>query len=54
MSDAELPVAKADEAFDENDRLIDPELRKQLEEILAELVNEAELNAAAAREQVAA
>jgi chromate reductase len=52
--DAELPVAKADEAFDENDRLIDPQLRHQLEEILAELVNEAELNVAAARERVAA
>jgi chromate reductase, NAD(P)H dehydrogenase (quinone) len=47
--DAELPVSKAHVvpgAFDENGRLIDPELRKRLEEILAELVSEAEQTAA--------
>lgn len=52
--DAELPVAKGDQAFDENDRLIDAQLRQQLEEILAELVNEAEINAEAALDPVAA
>lgn len=39
--DSELAIAKADEAFDESGRLADPELRRRLEEILAELDNEA-------------
>jgi chromate reductase len=51
--DKELPVSKADEAFDEAGHLRDHELRERLEEILAELVSEAEQNAVA-REQVAA
>jgi chromate reductase, NAD(P)H dehydrogenase (quinone) len=40
--DRELPVAKADTAFDERGRLSDSGLRDQLEEILDELVAEAE------------
>jgi chromate reductase len=46
--DADLPVAKAHVvpgAFDERGRLADPELRRRLEEILAELVSEAEQSA---------
>jgi chromate reductase len=38
----ELPVAKADHAFSEDGRLADPELREELEEILAELLSLAE------------
>jgi chromate reductase, NAD(P)H dehydrogenase (quinone) len=44
--DLELPVPKADSAFTEDGRLADPELRDQLEEILAELVSLAEQSAA--------
>jgi chromate reductase len=51
--DKELPVSKADEAFDEAGRLRDHELRERLEEILAELVSEAEQDAAV-RTRVAA
>jgi len=40
--DRELPVAKADHAFTEDGRLADPELREELEEILAELLSLAE------------
>lgn len=43
--DRDLPVSKADSAFDEDGRLIDHELRGRLEETLTELVSEAELNA---------
>jgi chromate reductase len=43
--DRELPVSKADSAFDEDGRLLDHELRGRLEETLAELVAEAELDA---------
>ncbi len=50
--DRELPVAKADEAFGESGRLEDRELNQQLEEILAELVSEAEQDIAA-RTQIA-
>jgi chromate reductase len=38
----ELPVPNAETAFDEQGRLADPELRRQLEEILAELVDAAD------------
>ena len=51
---SELPVAKADSAFEENGRLADPELRKALTEILAELVSEAEQTEAAAAAPIAA
>ncbi len=44
--DTDLPVGKADEAFDNDGRLADPLLREQLAEILAELVSEAEQTAA--------
>ncbi|MGH2983005.1 MAG: NADPH-dependent FMN reductase [Solirubrobacterales bacterium] len=40
--DRELPVAKADQAFTDDRRLADPELREELEEILAELLSLAE------------
>ena len=40
--DRELPVAVADEAFDADRKLADPELRDQLERILAELTAEAQ------------
>jgi chromate reductase len=43
--DSELPVAKAQHAFEENGRLAEPELRKALAGILAELVSEAEQTA---------
>jgi chromate reductase len=45
--DRELPVSKADEAFDEAGHLKDHELRERLGETLAELVSEAEQDAAA-------
>ncbi len=51
--DAELPVAKAAEAFDAGGRLSEPELRAQLTEILAELASQAE-QTNAARESAAA
>jgi chromate reductase len=51
--DKELPVSKADDAFDENGHLKDRELHSELEEILAELVSEAEQDAVAG-ERVAA
>jgi chromate reductase len=44
----ELPVAHADEAFTEDGRLVDQELREQLEEILAELIDVAEQDAPSA------
>lgn len=40
--ETELPVAHANEAFTEDGRLADPELREKLEEILAELASLAE------------
>lgn len=40
--DLELAVAGADEAFDESDQLIDPEMRKQLETVVEELLSAAE------------
>ena len=49
----ELPVAHADEAFTEDGRLADPELRDQLEEILAELVALAEQAAPSAARRLA-
>jgi chromate reductase, NAD(P)H dehydrogenase (quinone) len=52
--DRELPVAKADDAFDESGRLVDHELNQQLEEILAELVSEAEQDLAIREQRVAA
>jgi chromate reductase len=51
--DRELPVSKADEAFDEAGHLKDHELSERLAETLAELVSEAEQDAAA-RDRVAA
>jgi chromate reductase len=52
--DAELPVAKAHkDAFEANGRLADPELRRALAGILAELVSEAE-QSASGREPAAA
>ena len=44
--DEELPVAHAHEAFTEEGRLREPELRERYAEILAELVSEAEQAAA--------
>jgi chromate reductase len=46
--DSELPVARANSAFDETDRLVDPDLDRQLSEILTTLVHEAELSLAVA------
>jgi chromate reductase len=40
--DEDLPVAHADEAFTEDGRLADPELRERCEEILDQLVSQAE------------
>jgi chromate reductase len=46
--DLELPVPTAPDAFDEEGRVADPELRARLEEILAELVDAADQRYAAA------
>jgi chromate reductase len=46
--DRELPVARANSAFDEADRLVDPDLDRQLAEILTELLHETEITLAAA------
>ena len=43
--DRELPVAEADERFDADGRLNDPEVEEQLAEIVAELVDAAEARA---------
>ena len=40
--DEELPVAHADEAFTEGGRLADPELRERFEDLLDQLVSQAE------------
>ena len=45
MLDAELPVAEADERFDADGRLTDPEVEERLGEIVAELVEAAEARA---------
>lgn len=42
--DRDLPVARADSAFDESGRLLDPHLEGQLAEIVTELVYEADLS----------
>jgi chromate reductase len=52
--DRELPVAKAEDAFDQRGRLRDQESRRQLDEILDELVSEAEQDAALREQPVAA
>jgi chromate reductase len=44
--DAELPVAEGDERFDESGALVDAEVAEQLSEILAALVETAEIRAA--------
>jgi chromate reductase len=44
--DAELPVAEADERFDADGRLVDPEIEERLGEIVGELVAAAETRAA--------
>ena len=44
--ETELPVPHADDAFTEDGRLADPELRDRLEEILEELVSQADQLAA--------
>jgi chromate reductase len=46
--DRDLPVARADSAFDEAGRLLDPHLEAQLGEIVTELVYEADLSLRAA------
>ena len=46
--DRELPVANADEAFDEQGRLLDPDLEAELGGILLELAAEATRESAAA------
>jgi chromate reductase len=43
--DADLPVGRANEAFDADGDLVDPALRARLEELLRELVAEAERSA---------
>jgi chromate reductase len=47
VSDRDLPVAKANDAFTDDGRLADLELHERLEETLAELVAQAEQSAAA-------
>jgi chromate reductase len=42
--DRELPVARADSAFDETGRLVDPHLEHELAEIVSELAYEADLS----------
>jgi chromate reductase, NAD(P)H dehydrogenase (quinone) len=46
--DRDLPVARADSAFDDAGRLLDPHLEAQLAEIVTELVYEADLSLRAA------
>ena len=43
--DSELPVARADQAFDEDDRLIDPDQREALAGLLGELIESAHIHA---------
>ena len=52
--DAELPVADADERFDADGRLTDPEVEERLGEIVAELVEAAEARAEGLRARAAA
>ena len=52
--DRELPVAEADERFDADGRLNDPEMQEQLAEIVAELVGAAEARAAGLAARAAA
>ena len=51
--DAELPVAEADERFDADGRLTDPEVEERLGEIVAELVEAAEARAEGLRARAA-
>jgi chromate reductase len=51
--DAELPVAEADERFDADGRLADPEVEERLGEIVAELVTAAEARADGLRARAA-
>jgi chromate reductase, NAD(P)H dehydrogenase (quinone) len=46
--DRDLPVARADTAFDRTGRLVDPHLESQLAEIVSELAYEADLSLSAA------
>jgi chromate reductase, NAD(P)H dehydrogenase (quinone) len=46
--DRDVPVGRADDAFDEVGRLVDPHLEEQLAEIVTALVYEADLSLAAA------
>jgi chromate reductase len=41
--EGELPVARADEAFDSDDRLANAELQERFEELLADLIEQVEL-----------
>jgi chromate reductase, NAD(P)H dehydrogenase (quinone) len=52
--DAELPVAEADERFDAEGRLTDPEVEERLGEIVTELVEAAEARAEGLRARAAA
>jgi chromate reductase, NAD(P)H dehydrogenase (quinone) len=52
--DAELPVAEADERFDADGRLTDPEVEERLGQIVAELVEAAEARAEGLRARAAA
>jgi chromate reductase len=52
--DRELPVAEAPERFDDDGRLVDPEIEEQLGEIVAELVAAAEARAAGLAARAAA
>ena len=52
--DRELPVAEADERFDADGRLTDPEVEERLGEIVAELVEAAEARAEGLRARTAA
>jgi chromate reductase len=52
--DAELPVAEADERFDADGRLIDPEVEERLGEIVTELMAAAEARAAGLRARASA
>jgi chromate reductase len=51
--DSELPVAEADERFDADRRLVDPEVEERLGEIVAELVEAAEARAEGLRARAA-
>jgi chromate reductase len=46
--DGELPVARADTAFDASGRLVEPHLEPQLAELLTDLAHEADISLAAA------